>query len=48
MDLLNGKIKPLYFKCLSAAFGSGHDYLGLSGRQLFPAGVCHVAGTDGQ
>ena len=22
MDLLNGKIKPLYFKYLSAAFGS--------------------------
>ena len=22
IDLLNGKIKPLYFKCLSAAFGS--------------------------
>ena len=36
MDLLNGKIKPLYFKCLSAAFGSAMITSVYQGVSSFP------------
>ena len=36
MDLLNGKIKFLYFKCLSAAFGSAMITSVYQGVSSFP------------